>query len=112
MVRVEKAQANKQQGNGEGHAVDDIQVDVVDALSMLGIVDTRETALRETLESLVAGYCLYKLTPAAARRWKCKYRVMIEAGYYDGQTAAEAYGRAVLALKTPAGSGSSAQQVP
>jgi len=37
---------------------------------------------------------------------------MIEAGYYDGQTAAEAYGRAVLALKTLAGSGSSAQQVP
>ncbi len=56
-----------------------------------------EVGLRVALDDIVPGWVLYRLTPAAAKRWKCRYRVMIEAGYYDGETVAEAYARALLA---------------
>jgi hypothetical protein len=56
-----------------------------------------EVALREALEARVAGWDLHRLTPAAARRWKCRYRLMTGMGYYDGATAPEAYARALLA---------------
>ena len=36
-------------------------------------------------------------TPAAVKRWKTRYRLMSGQAYYDGQTAAEAYARALLA---------------
>ncbi len=58
---------------------------------------TDEVGLRVALDDIVPGWVLYRLTPAAAKRWKCRYRVMIEAGYYDGETVAEAYARALLA---------------
>ena len=58
---------------------------------------TDEVGLRQALDARVPGWVLYRLTPAAAKRWKCRYRVMIEAGYYDGMTVPEAYARAVLA---------------
>lgn len=72
--------------------------DLAAALASRDVTDIGEVALRRALERQVPGYNLFRLTPAAARRWKCRYRVLLEAGYYDGQTAAEAYGRALLAV--------------
>ena len=71
--------------------------DLAQALAAQGIVATGEVALRCALEQRVPGYNLYRLTLAAARRWKCCYRILLDAGYYDGQSAAEVYGRALLA---------------
>lgn len=68
------------------------------ALAAHAIADTGETALRRALEALVPGYNLYRLTPAAQKRWKCRYRIMLDAGYYDGASAAEVYARALLAV--------------
>ncbi len=56
-----------------------------------------EVGLREALEARVPGWDLHRLTPAAAKRWKCRYRLLMDAGYYDGASAAEAYARALLA---------------
>lgn len=69
-----------------------------DALTACEVVEIDEVALRQALEAHVPGYSLLRLTPAAARRWKCRYRILLEAGYYDGQSAAEAYARALLAV--------------
>lgn len=71
--------------------------DVDTALAVCGIEARDEVALRLTLEAHLKGYTLYRLTPAAARRWKCKYRIMFEATYFDCQTVVEAYARALLA---------------
>lgn len=63
-----------------------------------------EVSLRRELERQLAGYTLYRLMPAAARRWKCKYRIMFAATYFDCQTVPEAYARALLAaLERPTG---------
>jgi hypothetical protein len=72
--------------------------DLRDALAASGIAETDEVALRQALEARVPGYSLLCLTPAAARRWKCRYRILLEVGYYDGQSVAETYARAVLAV--------------
>jgi hypothetical protein len=72
--------------------------DVLEALSNRGVTATGEVALRCLLEIHVSSYNLFRLSPAAARRWKCRYRVLLEAGYCDGMTVAEAYARAVLLL--------------
>jgi hypothetical protein len=71
--------------------------DVAEALSHHGITAHDEVALRRELERHVEGYNLFRLTRAAARRWKCRYRVLCDSGYYDGQSAVEAYARALLA---------------
>ncbi len=76
--------------------------DVEAALITHGIFARDEVALRLALEECLGGYTLYRLTPAAARRWKCRYRIMFEATYFDCQTVAEAYARALLAALTPA----------
>lgn len=81
---------------GEGEAA--FPADLAAELASRGVTDLGEVALRRALERQVPGYNLFRLTPAAARRWKCHYRVLLEAGYYDGQSAAEAYGRALLAV--------------
>ncbi|MBA3822991.1 MAG: hypothetical protein H0X24_03680 [Ktedonobacterales bacterium] len=60
-----------------------------------------EVGLRLLLEAHVAGYDLHRLTPAAAKRWKTRYRLMIGAGYYDGASPAEVYARALLAVSPP-----------
>jgi hypothetical protein len=65
------------------------------ALERFGVERRDEVSLRLALEARVPGYNLFRLTPAAARRWKCRYRILLEAGYYDGQTAAETYARAL-----------------
>lgn len=72
--------------------------ELVRQLAERGVVATDEVALRQTLEAHVPGYNLFKLTPAATHRWKCRYRILLDAGYYDGQTAEEAYARALLAV--------------
>lgn len=74
--------------------------DVLDALREHALPED-EIGLREALEARVPGWELFCLTPAASKRWKCRYRVLMGAGYYDGATAAEAYARALLATLTP-----------
>lgn len=71
--------------------------DVDMALAARGIGVRDEVGLRLALEEHLNGYTLYRLTPAAARRWKCRYRIMFEATYFDCQTVAEAYARALMA---------------
>jgi hypothetical protein len=56
-----------------------------------------EVGLRIELERHLSAYTLYRLTPAAVRRWKCKYRLLFGDTYLDCQTVAEAYARALLA---------------
>lgn len=72
--------------------------EVVDALVERGIIAHDEVALRQQLERRVPGYNLFRLNPAAVKRWKCRYRILLDAGYYDGQSAREAYARALLAV--------------
>lgn len=72
--------------------------DLSSGLRAHGLEHLDETTLRETLEQQIPGYTLYRLTSAAAKRWKCKYRLMCDLGYYDGQTAPEAYARTLLAV--------------
>lgn len=74
-----------------------IPEDVREALVRNGFAETGEVALRLALEARVPGYNLYRLTPAARKRWKCQYRIMLDAGYYDGSSPAEVYARALLA---------------
>ena len=56
-----------------------------------GITELGEVALREALEAHCETYTLIKLAPWPARRWKCKYRLMMGDKMYDAQSAAEAY---------------------
>ena len=71
---------------------------VCQALAEHGITEVDEVALRIELERRLPAYTLYRLTPAAARRWKCKYRLMFGDTYLDCQTVSEAYARALLAI--------------
>jgi hypothetical protein len=73
--------------------------ELVAALMARGLPASGEVALRRALEAHLPGYSLYRLLPAAARRWKTRYRLMAGDAYYDGQTAAEAYARALLAAE-------------
>ena len=77
--------------------------DVGVALVVRGIEARDAVTLRQALEKHLKGYTLYRLTPAAARRWKCQYRIMFAATYFDCQTVAEAYARALLASLPAAG---------
>jgi hypothetical protein len=86
--------------------------DLSRALAERGMQALDEVSLRRELERRVPGYNLFRLTPAAARRWKCRYRLLLEAGYFDGQSAAEVYGRALLAALTPAATDAPTPQAP
>ncbi|HEV2653519.1 MAG TPA: hypothetical protein VGT82_01100 [Ktedonobacteraceae bacterium] len=68
-----------------------------------GVTDFGESALREALEARVETYTLIKLAPWAARRWKCRYRLMMGDALYDAQSVAEAYALGIQAamLKPP-----------
>ena len=68
------------------------------ALIKHGVTVVDEVSLRVELERRLSSYTLYRLTPAASRRWNCKYRLMFGATYIDCQTVAEAYARALLAV--------------
>lgn len=67
-------------------------------LTQCGITANGEVALREALEERVETYTLIKLAPWPARRWKCRYRLLIGEKMYDAQSAAEAYAMAILAI--------------
>ncbi len=72
-------------------------------LIQAGVTDFSESALREALETRVETYTLIKLAPWAARRWKCRYRLMMGDALYDAQSVAEAYALGIQAalLKPP-----------
>jgi len=53
--------------------------------------------IREALEASVDTYTLIKLAPWPARRWKCRYRLLMGEKMHDAQSAAEAYAMALLA---------------
>ena len=76
--------------------------DVVSQLAAQGITTEDEVELRHELERHVTSYTLFRLTPAAARKWKARYRIMLAADYLDCQSVAEAYARALLTALTPA----------
>ena len=63
-----------------------------------GITDLGEVALREALEARCETYTLIKLAPWPARRWKCKYRLMMGDKMYDAQSAAEAYAMGLVGV--------------
>ncbi len=63
-----------------------------------GITTYDEVALREALEARVETYTLIKLAPWPARRWKCRYRLLMADTMYDAQSAAEAYALGLLAV--------------
>lgn len=74
-----------------------------DQLKQHGISDGEEVTLRELLESRVETYTLIRLAPWPARRWKCRYRLLLGDKIYDAQSAAEAYALGLLAaLSKPA----------
>lgn len=66
-------------------------------LRELGVSDFGEVALRERLEQHVETYTLIRLAPWPARRWQCKYRLLLGDQMHDAQTAAEAYALGLLA---------------
>lgn len=70
--------------------------DVLERLANYDIHQAGEVELRRLLESRAQTYTLYRLAPAAARKWKARYRIMIGDTYLDCQSAAEAYARALL----------------
>ena len=67
-------------------------------LAQYGITAIDEASLREALETHVQTYTLIKLAPWPARRWKCKYRLLMGDKMYDAQSAAEAYAMGLLAV--------------
>ena len=76
--------------------LDELAGEMRQALAERGIAATDEVSLRVELEQRLPAYTLYRLTPAAARRWKCRYRLMFGNTYLDCQTVPEAYARALL----------------
>ena len=67
-------------------------------LAESGITELDEVALRQTLEARVETYTLIKLADWPARRWKCRYRLMMRDTMYDAQSVPEAYALALLAV--------------
>ena len=67
-------------------------------LAESGITDRDEVALRQALEARVQTYTLIKLADWPARRWKCRYRLMLRDVMYDAQSVPEAYALALLAV--------------
>jgi hypothetical protein len=67
-------------------------------LAQHGITAIDEVSLREALEARVETYTLIKLAPWPARRWKCKYRLLMGEKMYDAQSVAEVYAIGLLAV--------------
>ena len=67
-------------------------------LARCGIIDMSEVALREALEQYAQTYTLIKLADWPARRWKCRYRLMIGDAIYDAQSVPQAYALGLLAV--------------
>jgi hypothetical protein len=68
------------------------------ALAKYNITTTEEVALREALEERAETYTLIRLAPWPARRWKCRYRLLLGENMHDAQSPAEAYAMALLAV--------------
>jgi hypothetical protein len=66
-------------------------------LTHYGFSDFGEVALREALEAHVETYTLIKLSAWPARRWKCRYRLLLGDAMHDAQSVAEAYALGLLA---------------
>jgi hypothetical protein len=77
---------------------DELSGEVRQALAERGVSATDEISLRHELERRLPAYTLYRLPPAAAKRWKCRYRLMFGDTYVDCQSVAEAYAMALLAM--------------
>lgn len=71
--------------------------EVVSQLQAHGVTALGEVELRRQLERHATSYTLFRLPPAAMRKWKARYRIMLAAHYIDCQSVAEAYARALLA---------------
>jgi hypothetical protein len=71
---------------------------LIQQLTARHVLDQSEVALRERLEQQTETYTLIRLAPWPARRWKCRYRLMIGDTLYDAQSPSEAYALALLAL--------------
>jgi len=93
---VDTAPHDKRPAPAEPPAPDEVMAALA-AHGVAGVAADDEVALRRLLEAHAPGYTLYRLTPAAARRWKARYRIMLAATYIDCQSVAEAYARALLA---------------
>jgi hypothetical protein len=65
-------------------------------LTQYGITGFDEVTLREALEARAETYTLIKLAPWPARRWKCKYRLLMGEKIHDAQGVAEAYALGLL----------------
>jgi hypothetical protein len=74
-----------------------LPANLVEALRARHLPTEGEMELRRALEAVLPGYSLFRLTPAAVRKWKVRYRLMAGDGYYDGQSVCEVYARALLA---------------
>ena len=71
-----------------------------------GITSFDEAKLREELEKRVTTYTLIRLADWPARRWKCRYRLLMGTSMYDAQSVPEAYALALLASSEPTDGGS------
>ena len=63
-----------------------------------GITDFGEVALRQALEAYIEMYTLIKLAAWPARRWKCRYRLLMGDAIHDAQSVEEAYALGLLAV--------------
>ncbi|HEV2581006.1 MAG TPA: hypothetical protein VGT44_09145 [Ktedonobacteraceae bacterium] len=75
-----------------------LPADIQARLTVHGITSSDEVALREALEARAETYTFIKLAPWPARRWKCRYRLLLGDTIFDAQTAAEAYALGLLSL--------------
>jgi hypothetical protein len=67
-------------------------------LTDYGITDFNEVGLRNALEVYAETYTLIKLAAWPARRWKCRYRLLMGDAIHDAQSVEEAYARGLLAV--------------
>lgn len=67
-------------------------------LTRHGITRYDEVALRQELEARVPTYTLIKLADWPARRWQCRYRLLMGAAMHDAQSVPEAYALALLSI--------------
>jgi len=75
-----------------------LATELQERLAHQGITNFDEVMLRQELEKRVTTYTLIKLADWPARRWKCRYRLMMGSSMYDAQSVPEAYALALLAL--------------
>jgi hypothetical protein len=75
-----------------------LTIELQERLACQGITNFDEVMLRQELEKRVNTYTLIKLADWPARRWKCRYRLMMGSAMHDAQNVPEAYALALLAL--------------